>query len=184
MPGVYHTISSTASTLIELIKRPVRAFGRFCGRIVEVVSSIKKKVFGDDSPVTIPSTTLNQRTASIDSPEAASIASIDLGYPDNISGGFRNGVVNSPEPYEETPILPPEPPVSLSRVDPPAVEPRWHLGGKGQFLTLMSEAGLPVPPFQVIQQTMLQDIDSVMIGVFLKREDYCLIDKRKKAKLS
>ena len=64
MSGFYHTISAAASTLIELIKHPLRAFGRFCGRIVEVVSSIKKKIFGDDSPGTIPSTTLDQRTAS------------------------------------------------------------------------------------------------------------------------
>ena len=163
MSGISSTISAAAAALIELIKRPARAFGRFCGRIVEVVSSIKKKIFGDDSPGTIPSTTLDQRTASLASLEAGSIASIDQDYPDNISGDFGNDLVDSPEPDEETPILPPEPPVSLGRVDPSTVEPRCRLGGKGQFLTVMSEAGLPVPPFQVIQHTMLQAIDSVMI---------------------
>ena len=159
MTGFYHAISSAASTLLELIKRPARAFGRFCGRIVEVVSSIKKKIFGDDSPGTIPSTTLDQRTASLASLETSSIASIDLGYPDNIPGDFHNGLVDSPEPDEKTPILPPEPPVSLSRVDPSAVEPRCRLGGKGQFLTVMEKAGLPVPSFKVIEHDLLQAID-------------------------
>ena len=159
MPGFYHTISAAASTLIELIKHPARAFGRFCGRIVEVVSSIKKNIFGDDSPGTNPSTTLDQRTASLASPEAGSIASIDLGYPDNIPGDFGNGPVDSPEPDEETPFLPPESPVSLGRVDPSAVEPRCRLGGKGQFLTVMTKAGLPVPSFKVIEHDLLQAID-------------------------
>ena len=160
MSGISSTISAAAVALIELIKRPLRAFGRFCGRIVEVVSSIKKKIFGDDSPGTIPSTTLDQRTASLASLDAGSTASIDLGYPDNIPGDFRNnGLVDSPEPDEKTPILPPEPPVSLGRVDPSAVEPRYRLGGKGQFLTVMEKAGLPVPSFKVIQHDLLQAID-------------------------
>ena len=163
MTGFYHAISSAASTLIELIKHPVRAFGRFCGRIVEVVSSIKKNIFGDDSPGTNPATTLDQRTASLASLEAGSIASIDPGYPDNIPDDYGNGLVDSPEPDEKTPFLPPEPPVSLSRVAPSAVEPRCRLGGKGQFLTVMMEACLPVPPFKVIEHDLLQAIDDVEI---------------------
>ena len=40
---------------------------------------------------------------------------------------------------------------------------RSRAGGKGQFLTVMTEVGLPVPPFTVIQPTMLQVIDGVVI---------------------
>ena len=38
------------------------------------------------------------------------------------------------------------------------------VGGKGQFLTVMTEAGLPVPNFIVIPHTMLQVIENVMIN--------------------
>ena len=43
MPEFSNTISAAASALIELLKRPVRAVGRFCGRVVNAVASIKKK---------------------------------------------------------------------------------------------------------------------------------------------
>ena len=165
MSEFYNTISAAASTLIELIKRPARAFGRFCGRVVDIVSSIKKKIFGDSSSGSIPSTPLNQRKASITTEEnlipdnrseASTTASMDLDFPNSLPPDFTIGAVGYPEQASQ--ITPP-PPVSLDSVDPAACEDRSHLGGKGQFLTIMTKAGLPVPPFKVIQHNLVQAID-------------------------
>ena len=165
MSEFYNTISAAASTLIELIKRPARAFGRFCGRVVDIVSSIKKKIFGDSSSGSSPSTPLNQRKASITTEEnlipdnrseASTTASMDLDFPNSLPPDFTIGAVGYPEQASQ--ITPP-PPVSLERVDPAACEDRSHLGGKGQFLTIMTKAGLPVPPFKVIQHNLVQAID-------------------------
>lgn len=57
----------------------------------------------------------------------------------------------------------PAPSRTPDRANPLAQDHRSRAGGKGQFLTVMTEADLPVPPFQVIQHKMLQAIDSVMI---------------------
>ena len=209
MPRYYNTISAVVSTLIELIRRPARVFGRFFGGVVEIASPIKKKIFGDNSSGTSPSTPLDQRTVSFASPEASTMDSFDLGYPDNFPPDNDTGVVGSrgtrqsplvnapfgpgdedqgaaameilldpqtgteryPEndspgdheakPDKATPIT--LAPISLDRVDPTAWERRSRLGGKGQFLTVMTRAGLPVPSFEIIEHTMLQAIDDVKI---------------------
>ena len=148
MSGFYNTISAAASTLIELIKRPARAFGRFCGRVVDIVSSFKKKIFGDNSSGTSPSTPLNQRIASTateknqipdNRSEASTKASIDLDFPDNFLPDFNIGAVGYPAPDEVTQITPP-PPVSLDRVALTTCADRRRLGGKGQSLTVVREA--------------------------------------------
>ena len=54
-------------------------------------------------------------------------------------------------------------PVNLDRADLMARNHRCRVGGKGQFLSVMAEAGLPVPPFQVIEHSALQAIDDVII---------------------
>ena len=222
-----NTISAAASALIELLKRPVRAVGRFCGRVVNAVSSIKKKIFGDNPSGASPSTSLDQRTASCatehnilpgttSSTSSEAITRAYPGSPDNFPPGIHSGVDDSPfdtplspitnslhgdenqgapataiHPQTETehhpenglpeeaesdfssalsviksePAAPitPAPSRTLDRANPLAQEHRSRAGGKGQFLRVMTEAGLPVPPFQVIQHTMLQAIDSVMI---------------------
>ena len=222
-----NTISAAASALIELLKRPVRAVGRFCGRVVNAVSSIKKKIFGDNPSGASPSTSLNQRTASCatehnilpgttSSTSSEAITRAYPGSPDNFPPGIRSRVDDSPfdtrlspitnslhgdenqgapataiDPQTETehhpenglpeeaksdfssalsvinsePAAPitPAPSRTLDRANPLAQDHRSRAGGKGQFLRVMTEAGLPVPPFQVIQHTMLQAIDSVMI---------------------
>ena len=40
---------------------------------------------------------------------------------------------------------------------------RTSVGGKGQFLSVMTEAGLPVPNFNVIEHSMVRAIDNAMI---------------------
>ena len=50
MEGLVNTISSAASTLIELIQRPVRAFG---GRIVDAVSFIKNTINTRTIPILV-----------------------------------------------------------------------------------------------------------------------------------
>ena len=67
--------------------------------------------------------------------------------------------VIKPEPDKSTPA----PPLSLDRADPIAHDHRSRAGGKGQFLTVMTEAGLPVPPFEVIPHNELQVLDDVVI---------------------
>ena len=57
----------------------------------------------------------------------------------------------------------PPPPVNLDGADLMARNHRSRVGGKGQFLSVMTEAGLPVPPFQVIEHSALQAIDDVVI---------------------
>ena len=57
----------------------------------------------------------------------------------------------------------PPPPVNLDRADLMARNHRHRVGGKGQFLSVMAGAGLPVPPFQVIEHSALQAIDDVVI---------------------
>ena len=91
MSGVANTISAAASTLIELIKRPARAVGRFCGRIVDAVSFIKKKIFSDNS-CTSPSTPLGQRAAST-GPEVSTES--DLGSPVHHRVETNIGVIGS-----------------------------------------------------------------------------------------
>ena len=148
MSGFYNSISAAASTLIGLIKRPGMAFGRFCGRVVDIVSSFKKKIFGDNSSGTSPATPLNQRIASITTEEnqipdnrseASTIASSDLDLPDNYPPDFNIGSVGYLESDEATQITPP-PPASLDRVAPTDCGDRSRLGGKGQFLPVMREA--------------------------------------------
>ena len=148
MSGFYNAISAAASTLIELIKRPARAFGRFCGRVVDSVSSFKKKIFGDNSSGTSLSPPLNQRIASIATEEnqipdnraqASTKASFDVDFPDNFPPDFNIGAVGYPAPDEVTQIIPP-PPVNLDRVAPTTCRDRRRLGGKGQSLTVMREA--------------------------------------------
>ena len=148
MSGFYNAISAAASTLIELIKRPARAFGRYCGRVVDIVSSFKKKIFGDNSSGTSPSTSLNQRIVSIATKEdqipdnhsgASTKASIGLDFPDNFPPDVSIGAVGYPAPDEVTQITPP-PPVSLNSVAPKTCKDRLRLGGKDQSLTVMREA--------------------------------------------
>ena len=55
--------------------------------------------------------------------------------------------------------LKPEP----DKASPPTQDHRSRFGGKGQFLTVMTKAGLPVPPFRLIEHSMLQAIDDVVI---------------------
>ena len=64
---------------------------------------------------------------------------------------------------EQLPPTTPAPPFSLDRAAPTAQDHRSRAGGKGQFLTVMTEAGLPVPSFEIIQHTVLQAIDDEMI---------------------
>ena len=58
---------------------------------------------------------------------------------------------------------PPITPVHLDRADPVARDHRSRVGGKAQFLTVMTKAGLPVPAFRVIPHNELQAIDDVVI---------------------
>ena len=62
-------------------------------------------------------------------------------------------------PGPATPITP----VNPDRAELMARDLRSRVGGKGQFLTVMTAAGLPVPSFVAIQHTMLQAIDEEMI---------------------
>ena len=227
MSGIFNAISNAASSLIESIRHPLVAFGRFCGRIVSAVSSIKKKIFGENSSGTSPSTSLNQRTASCASehvilPGTTSSTSSEAstraypGSPDNSPSDIDSAVNDSfhdtqlspltnslpgdddqnasatgidpqteAEHYPENglpevakpgsssalsviksePAAPitPAPSRTLDGANSLAQDRRSRAGGKGQFLTVMSEASLPVPPFQVIQHAMLQAIDSVVI---------------------
>ena len=57
----------------------------------------------------------------------------------------------------------PPTPVNLNSADLMARNHRSRVGGKGQFLSVMTGAGLPVPPFQVIEHSALQVIDDVVI---------------------
>ena len=104
---------------------------------------------------------LQRKIKSLPPPSGASTtAPIDQNLPDNLPPDFTIGAVGYPE--QASKITPP-PPVSLDSVDPAACEDRSHLGGKGQFLTIMTKAGLPVPPFKVIQHNLVQAIDDVEI---------------------
>ena len=93
MEALVNTISSAASTLIELIQRPVRAFG---GRIVDAVAFIKKKIFGEGSPDATPTTSLHQRTASTVNSEVSTEPSDDPGSPLNYPSDINIGVIGTP----------------------------------------------------------------------------------------
>ena len=94
MEGLVNTISSAASTLIELIQRPLRAFG---GRIVDALSFIKNKILGEDTPVATPTTSLRQRKVSTDSSEVSTEPSIDIGSPFIYPGDTNIGVIGLPK---------------------------------------------------------------------------------------
>ena len=93
MEGLVNTISSAASTLIELIQRPVRAFG---SRIVDAVSFIKNTLFGESSPDARPSTSLQQRTASTVSSGVSTETSVDPGSPLKHPNDTNIGVIGTP----------------------------------------------------------------------------------------
>ena len=78
------------------------------------------------------------------------------GGPEAISGSSTSARSIKPEPGITT-----TPPASL--VTSMICKHRTSVGGKGQFLSVMTEAGLPVPNFNVIEHTMVQAIDTVMI---------------------
>ena len=94
MEGLVNTISSAASSLIELIPRPVRAFG---GRIVDVVSFIKNTIFGESSPDARPSTSLQQLTASAVSSGVSTEPPVDPGSPLKHPNDTNIGVIGTPE---------------------------------------------------------------------------------------
>ena len=187
MSGFYSTISAAASTLIGLIKRPARAFGGFCGRVVDIVSSFKKKIFGDNFSGTSPPAPLNQRVASITTvenqipdnrSEASTKASIDPDFPDNFPPDFNIGAVGYPAPDEATQITPP-PPVSLNRDTPTTCEDSSPLGGKGQPLTVMREAcketevTMRVPSNSVTPINEICDSDTEENGQKNKQSESC-----------
>ena len=93
MEGLVNTISSAASTLIELIPRPVRAFG---GRIVDAVSFIKNTIFGESSPDATHSTSLQQRTASTVSSGVSTEPPVDPGSPLKHPNDTNIGVIGTP----------------------------------------------------------------------------------------
>ena len=74
------------------------------------------------------------------------------------SGSFTTSRSIKPEPGM---VITPTPSASL--VASMACRHRTSVGGKGQFLTVMTKAGLPVPNFYVIEHAMVQAIDNVMI---------------------
>ena len=74
------------------------------------------------------------------------------------SGSFTTSRSIKPEPGM---VITPTPPASLAASM--ACRHRTSVGGKGQFLTVMTKAGLPVPNFYVIEHAMVQAIDNVMI---------------------